>query len=100
LREEKRYSGSAGYHQIPNTDAKKSTKPAISWLDWRIHEQKSVSWNLALVVPYALTTYRDLVCTASIYWSLSEDYLFDSSHNSQSSLQCASVFSQLANASC
>ena len=32
-----------GDHQIPNPDAEKSTKPAISGLDWSNHEQKSVS---------------------------------------------------------
>ena len=32
--------GSKGHHKIPHHDAKESTKPAFSRLDWRNHEQK------------------------------------------------------------
>jgi hypothetical protein len=41
--EKKRHSGSTINDQIQNVDAKESTKPAISRLDWKKYGQKSVS---------------------------------------------------------
>ncbi len=42
-RKKKRHLGSTGNDQIQDVDAKESTKPATSRLDWRKYRQKSVS---------------------------------------------------------
>ena len=43
--------------EVSHDEPEKGTKPEISRIDWNNNEQKSVSWNLVLVVPYGLTTY-------------------------------------------